>query len=229
MVMSASPMSPSISQTAEQRAHEPSMEEILASIRKIIADDQMLPLTRQATPPRPASRSIEPIADHPAPDEAGAAPEADEPTAAPSTAHTMSDFEAAFAELRPSFAAPPSLPTDEAKAPAAAPMPETDQPATDQPIVDQAPVAPASVGRVEPIRAAPVEETALVSPATGASVSSAFNALATTMFLQNTGMVEEAMRDMLRPMLKQWLDDNLPTVVERLVRAEIERVARGGR
>ena len=73
------------------------------------------------------------------------------------------------------------------------------------------------------------EETALVSASTGASVSSAFNALATTMFLQNTGMVEEAMRDMLRPMLKQWLDDNLPTMVERLVRTEIERVARGGR
>jgi cell pole-organizing protein PopZ len=228
MVMSASPMSPSISQTAEQRAHEPSMEEILASIRKIIADDQMLPLTRQASPPRPASRSIETIADHPAHDEAAAAPEADEP-AAPSTAHTMSDFEAAFAELRPSFAAPPSLPADEPRAPAAAPAPATDQPATDQPIIDQAPAAPATAARVEPIRAAPVEETALVSPATGASVSSAFNALATTMFLQNTGMVEEAMRDMLRPMLKQWLDDNLPTVVERLVRAEIERVARGGR
>jgi cell pole-organizing protein PopZ len=30
-------------------------------------------------------------------------------------------------------------------------------------------------------------------------------------------------------MLKQWLDDNLPVLVERLVRAEIERVARGGR
>jgi cell pole-organizing protein PopZ len=34
---------------------------------------------------------------------------------------------------------------------------------------------------------------------------------------------------MLRPMLKKWLDDNLPTIVERLVRVEIERVARGGR
>jgi cell pole-organizing protein PopZ len=34
---------------------------------------------------------------------------------------------------------------------------------------------------------------------------------------------------MLRPMLRVWLDDNLPTIVERLVRAEIERVARGGR
>jgi hypothetical protein len=40
-------------------------------------------------------------------------------------------------------------------------------------------------------------------------------------------MVERMTREMLRPMLKVWLDDNLPTVVERLVRAEIERVARG--
>jgi cell pole-organizing protein PopZ len=34
---------------------------------------------------------------------------------------------------------------------------------------------------------------------------------------------------MMRPMLKTWLDDNLPALVERLVRTEIERVARGGR
>lgn len=41
--------------------------------------------------------------------------------------------------------------------------------------------------------------------------------------------LNEIVRDMLRPMLKGWLDDNLPVLVERLVRAEIERVARGGR
>jgi cell pole-organizing protein PopZ len=34
---------------------------------------------------------------------------------------------------------------------------------------------------------------------------------------------------MLRPMLSDWLDDNLPKLVERLVREEIERVARGPR
>jgi uncharacterized protein len=32
--------------------------------------------------------------------------------------------------------------------------------------------------------------------------------------------------ELLRPMLKSWLDDNLPSIVERLVRAEIERVTR---
>ena len=70
---------------------------------------------------------------------------------------------------------------------------------------------------------------ALLSPLAQASVTSAFEALTVSMAAQNTSMVEDAVRDMLRPMLKQWLDDNLPVIVERLVRAEIERVARGGR
>ena len=42
-------------------------------------------------------------------------------------------------------------------------------------------------------------------------------------------MIERLARESSRPMLKTWLDDNLPSMVERLVRAEIERVARGGR
>jgi cell pole-organizing protein PopZ len=47
--------------------------------------------------------------------------------------------------------------------------------------------------------------------------------------LNDSGLLHEYAREMLRPMLRAWLDDNLPTLVERLVRAEIERVARGGR
>ena len=39
--------------------------------------------------------------------------------------------------------------------------------------------------------------------------------------------LEDVIREMLRPMLKSWLDDNLPSLVERIVRAEIERVSRG--
>ncbi|RVC00727.1 DUF2497 domain-containing protein, partial [Mesorhizobium sp. M7A.F.Ca.AU.002.06.1.1] len=38
---------------------------------------------------------------------------------------------------------------------------------------------------------------------------------------------DEMAEEMLRPMLQDWLDNNLPTLVERLVREEIERVARG--
>lgn len=69
----------------------------------------------------------------------------------------------------------------------------------------------------------------LLSPPLGASVMSAFETLAATVVLQNTPMLEQTMRDLLRPMLKSWLDENLPTLVERLVRTEIERVARGNR
>ncbi len=67
----------------------------------------------------------------------------------------------------------------------------------------------------------------LMSGHTSAAVDSAFNALAQTVLVQNARTLEDLVRDMLRPMLKTWLDDNLPGMVERLVRAEIERVSRG--
>lgn len=68
---------------------------------------------------------------------------------------------------------------------------------------------------------------ALVSATTTAAVDSAFNTLAHTVLVQNARTLEDLVREMLRPMLKTWLDDNLPGLVERLVRAEIERVSRG--
>jgi cell pole-organizing protein PopZ len=70
-------------------------------------------------------------------------------------------------------------------------------------------------------------ELGLVSAATSVAVDSAFNTLAQTVLVQNGPSLEDLVRQMLRPMLKTWLDDNLPGLVERLVRAEIERVSRG--
>ena len=69
----------------------------------------------------------------------------------------------------------------------------------------------------------------LMSPTTSAAVDSAFNALAQTVLVQNARTLEDLVKEMLRPMLKSWLDDNLPSVVERIVKAEIERVSRGPR
>ena len=62
-----------------------------------------------------------------------------------------------------------------------------------------------------------------------ATVASAFQALSASVQLASAESIDRHVREMLRPMLKQWLDDNLPVMVERMVRAEIERVARGGR
>ena len=209
------------------------MEEILASIRKIIADDQILPLTRAAAPPQEAiaSASENLVAEAPQ-----AAPAVATEVAKPaSSIHSMSEFEAAFAELRPSFSRPVEPPAAPAVEPGSTPATPIEAPIAQIPkVAAPLPVSPSTAFPKAEIAAkaeavAIKDEGSLVSPATGASVSSAFNALATTMFLQNTSMVEEAIRDLLRPMLKNWLDDNLPTLVERLVRAEIERVARGGR
>ncbi len=69
----------------------------------------------------------------------------------------------------------------------------------------------------------------IISEQTSAAVSAAFDSLAHTFFAQNARTVEDLVREMLRPMLKHWLDDNLPGLVERMVRSEIERVSRGGR
>ena len=90
---------------------------------------------------------------------------------------------------------------------------------------------PATASPVAPSPASPAsaEEEPLVSPATDAAIESAFNALSASIALQNSGRIEAMTREILRPMLKTWLDDNLPGLVERLVRAEIQRVARAGR
>ena len=67
---------------------------------------------------------------------------------------------------------------------------------------------------------------ALLSREATAAVDTAFNTLAQTV-KKHEPTLEDVVRETLRPMLKSWLDENLPAVVERMVQAEIERVARG--
>lgn len=68
----------------------------------------------------------------------------------------------------------------------------------------------------------------LLSPVTEEKVSRSFEELADALGGSKRSL-DEIAEDMLKPMLQEWLDDNLPTLVERLVREEIERVARGPR
>ncbi len=69
----------------------------------------------------------------------------------------------------------------------------------------------------------------ILAQSTVSAVESAFNSLAHTVLSSNARTLEDLVKEMLRPMLKSWLDDNLPGMVERIVKAEIERVSRGGR
>ena len=91
---------------------------------------------------------------------------------------------------------------------------------------------PAPPPSEQPRGGADAGERGLMSAATKAAVDSAFHALAQNAQAQvaqarDGRTLEEVVSELLRPMLKAWLDDNLPDLVERLVRAEIERVSRG--
>ncbi|MDF2371791.1 MAG: DUF2497 domain-containing protein [Rhizobiaceae bacterium] len=71
------------------------------------------------------------------------------------------------------------------------------------------------------------EGRALISAEAGAKVAASFGNLNHAVSHGPTRSFDEIAEEMLQPMLQEWLDDNLPTLVERLVREEIERVARG--
>lgn len=67
----------------------------------------------------------------------------------------------------------------------------------------------------------------LVSDAVSRSVSQSLASLSGMVSRDAGPNLDRMAEDMLRPMLQEWLDNNLPSLVERLVRAEIERIARG--
>jgi cell pole-organizing protein PopZ len=66
----------------------------------------------------------------------------------------------------------------------------------------------------------------LISREANNAVHAAFHALEQTILVNKSRELEDVIRDMLQPMLKIWLDDNLPGMVERLVRVEIEQISR---
>ncbi len=255
--------------TAEQRAYEPSMEEILASIRRIIADDQSLP--NRASPGEDAARhnahadggqtagtnQPQQLQANQAPQANQAsksspipvqpAPSADAFTGAPASVtmlhHVLQGrrVEALVADHAPfdpdagqdahldhqdmlehGHIAAPQFAT-----PAGPESYPQDQDHEDA--YDDAQVDPGADTQVDVYEASDDEASALFSSETDRSVTGAFNTLAATRLADNSEDLLGLAREMIRPLLKSWLDDNLPGMVERMVRAEIERVARGGR
>jgi cell pole-organizing protein PopZ len=205
------------------KSQEPSMEEILASIRRIIAEDDS---------EKSAERSAETASVESNSDAAAASPGGEQ-------------------AIQQSYSLPPESPPARIGArsgtaktarsstvldmtePMASPPPRSDGPSIDS---NPAPVPPVAFDHaagneaVSPTQSGGAhddERGGLISSATSAAVDSAFNALAQTVLVHNARTLEDLVREMLRPMLKVWLDDNLPGMVGRLVRAEIERVSRG--
>ena len=253
--------------TQPAKAQEPSMEEILASIRRIIADDEAKPpaADKPAAAAAPAPKPEKPAAAVPPP-KAPAMKEAPPPAPAPPPA-------AAKAPAPPPKPAPPPAPPpaavvsnsqddidallnglDEATTPeeirpplpdgdvfeltdemaVEVPAPEPPQPAFRKvdPQDDVEFAESAAARHRHPAFEPPALESSspsqpILSRSTVSAVESAFNTLANTVLSNNARTLEDLVKEMLRPMLKSWLDDNLPGLVERIVKAELERVSRG--
>jgi cell pole-organizing protein PopZ len=190
------------------------MEDILASIRRILSEDEQPAKPAAAAPPEPAPPAAAPAA--------RAAPEEDDvlkldesmlvaaPEAAPAEPvdEGMALVEAISA---------PGEPLEVALA-MPEPVPEPPPP----------PVMPLAM----PV-AAPASDRLIAPEAEAATASSVSSLLRTldstrqaggTLLYRGGPTLEDMVREEIRPLLKAWLDENLPPVVERLVRAEIERV-----
>jgi len=211
---------------------EPSMEEILASIRRIIADE---PEGKEAAASKPApaksaapKREVETMAKPALEDEhiseedldklfAQSGDDEDEPEMDVDDADDGDEPEVldladvATVDEAESLELVEGLKDDEAEIAFAEPDSEPPK---------------AAPPRARPAPEPHVEEP-LVSAAASATVQSAFGQLSHTVLAANARTLDDLVKEMLRPMLRAWLDENLPVIVERLVRAEIERVSRG--
>ncbi len=221
--------------TQPAKVQEPSMEEILASIRRIIADDEAKPdelpvaaATASAPAPAPEARvhNIAVVPPQPAPaakpmaarreESASMFSGAEKVVAHP--AHAEADVFDLTDEM--AVAAPPSFRKVE-------PKDDLEFAEPPPPVMSEPVPPPPPQPKPAAAHAGPTSTADILSQSTASAVESAFNSLAATVLNNNSRTLEDIVREMMRPMLKSWLDDNLPSLVERIVRAEIERVARG--
>lgn len=199
------------------------MEEILASIRRIIADDDAAKAPASSpAPPEPAAAAV-PLRAPP-------------PVLSPAPEPAVNVLDEMLADLNAT--PPPAALTEEdpdvldLTEAMTAPEPATEfhtiNGQSDIAFEDSLPEPAREPALPHPRLQFPERpQPPLMSVATSAAVDSAFNTLAHTVLVQNARTLEDLVKEMLQPLLKTWLDDNLPGLVERLVRAEIERVSRG--
>ena len=201
------------------QSQEPTMEEILASIRRIISEDDQPAETAAAAPaPQPAPAP----APEPAPEPVAEAAPFPMPEPEP-----IFEAEDDVLDLTEPYEAAPveSIGDLDVSGP--------DDAYTSSYVEAEPEPAPAA-----PTAAAP-DYDALVGESAAASAASAFAGLhalkkpassaaapAADLTFASGSTVEAMVADMLRPMLKDWLDANLPGIVEEAVRKEVERISR---
>jgi cell pole-organizing protein PopZ len=240
---------------ASSAQREPSMEEILASIRRIIEDsdtarkqeDELQPVRQEPDFParavESAARSVVEVDAFRAelrstPEAAQAAPE----VAPEKKPVTLAEVQARIARERQSGAAAPVADNPEPQA-----ILETvdelaedidiegeveaeDNFAEEEAAADaESELSQATAGAAKLAPQPQPPRTAIISEHAGRQVAAAFGELSEAFAATRKKSFDELAEEMMRPMLQDWLDNNLPVLVERLVREEIERVARGVR
>jgi len=202
----------------DQTAQEPTMEEILASIRRIISEDDAPAETAPvAAAPEPES-APEPEPGPAPPALMDETPSVQEPEASEEDVLELTDtYEAPAAESIGDLDLSPAEP----------------EPFPAEPVSESVFAPPAEVQTPEPSVPTPNYDS-LVGDSAAASAASAFAGLASTLkkpepmepSTPSGPTLDELARSLLRPMLKEWLDANLPGIVEAQVRKEVERIAR---
>ncbi len=178
-------------------ASDPSMEDILASIRRILSEDEGTGGRTGGPPPH----------------------EAPAPAVHPGPEVFALDASMMVHDTPPSPAPQQAAPEE---TPASLPAPA-------DPVMAELPRSQTLA--VVPQPDAPITSESLVAPAAAAAAAMSMGSLMRTLEAERqpasrsaSMTVDELVREELRPVLKKWLDENLAPIVERLVRAEIERV-----
>lgn len=262
--------------TASSAQREPSMEEILASIRRIIEDSdtgQKQPegaaAITQDVEPEPVSadvdafraelrtqpqqpRSVDLAATRPTASpveqqvadtsteqrphislaEVGAKLTSEDATDRPSSILASSGASADAVDTPEEVAAITTQPTLTAEQPWGSPANSVSVARAEvaAPVARLEATEIAASLEVEPVASvaeAPASRLAIVSEQTSRQVAAAFGELSEAFASRSKKTFDDKAEEMLKPMLQDWLDNNLPILVERLVREEIERVARG--
>lgn len=224
--------------SANEQAAEPSMEEILASIRKIISDDDENDASAapaEAPAPEPVDADLVEIEQDEAFEQAtqaelddGVADVFEAPEPVEAEAFDDIDFDAIGEGDDADDDADDVLELDTSAIVEAPPIVEGPSAEDDDLDFGEGEFA-ASALPSSPAPSPQELSSGLMSSDANAAVSAAFGSLANTILSNDARTLEDLVSEMLRPMLKGWLDENLPPLVERLVREEIERVARGRR
>ncbi|WP_137156137.1 DUF2497 domain-containing protein [Rhizobium sp. FKL33] len=198
------PAPPTIAAPSDYRAPQLVAANEAAPVRPQAPEAKSLSLADVAARVRAAAERGAPLREAPAPVQPQPAPVAEAPVYASPIAVTAAEPEEAET---PAMAAPVM---EEVK------QSEAEAPAADAVEVEKQDAPMAAIA-------------SLVSTVTVEKVARSFQDLQSALVEAERRSLDEIAEEMLKPMLQEWLDDNLPTLVERLVREEIERVVRGPR